>query len=513
MRLPASRAGRWLAGTLVALLLFRFWFAAALPITGDEAYFLVWGARPAGGYYDHPPMVGWWLAGLLPFGHAAWWLRLPSLLMPFFLAWGAWSLLRPQGEERARFAALLTLLQPVDVWNVLVTTDTPVVFFSLLAVLAYVQGMRRAGLASVAWHAAAGLLLGLAFLGKYFAALLGIAFAVHLLCVRRDRNRFALLLLLTACALLGPAWNLWWNSSHCWSNVVFNFFNRTGKAGFAWENPLLFLASLAYLATPWLLWALWRGRRELAAAVAGDAAVRAVLWLAAVPLLCFFALSFVKSVGLHWLLAFMPLLAVLAAAALPLDRLRRLCRWSAGFAIVHVVVAAVFLNLPLSLWKDSALHAGAVLTWNGDAIARQLREPLARCGEGCVMAMESYSSAATLAYALQRPVAVFGDGSFHGRQDDFDTDFRALDGRDFLLLRKETVRPETYAPYFAQLDVSSFAIDGIDFHVVHGRGFRYAVYHDRVLSRVRDRFYRIPAWLPQRGCPFTDRYFPGEGGQ
>ena len=29
-----------------------------LPMTGDEAYFVFWGGDPAGGYYDHPPVVG-----------------------------------------------------------------------------------------------------------------------------------------------------------------------------------------------------------------------------------------------------------------------------------------------------------------------------------------------------------------------------------------------------------------------------------------------------------------------
>ena len=44
---------------LVALTLaFRAWLAAVFPITGDEAYFTVWGLLPAPGYYDHPPMVG-----------------------------------------------------------------------------------------------------------------------------------------------------------------------------------------------------------------------------------------------------------------------------------------------------------------------------------------------------------------------------------------------------------------------------------------------------------------------
>ena len=506
-------ADRLLLATLGALLVFRLWFAATLPLTGDEAYFVVWGQRPAGGYYDHPPMIGWWLAALLPLGMAEWWLRLPAVLMPFALAWIAWLLLRHRDRVRARYAALLTLLLPTDVWNVLVTTDTPVVLFSMLSVLAYVRGMRNA---SFGWHALAGLLLGAAFLGKYFAALLGFAFAAHILFVRRDRLRFAMLAVLTACALLGPAWNLWWNAGHCWSNILFNFFNRNERSGFDWENPLLYLVSVAYLATPWQLWALWRGRAAVSAAIAADAATRAVLWLAAVPLAIFFLMSFVKAVGLHWLLAFMPLLAVIAAASLPEAALQRLFRWSVGFALLHVLAAALLVSLPLSTWKGSNLHAGAVFTWRGGELAQQLQEPLARCGEGCVVAMESYSSAATLSYALRRPVVVFGDGSFHGRQDDLDTDFRSLDGRDFLIVRKETVREESYSPYFSRIDIASFAIDGVPMHVVRGQGFRYAVYHERMLTRVRDRYYRfdrLPSWLPQLGCPLTDRYFPGESGR
>ena len=50
---------------LAATLAFRFWLAGALPMTGDEAYFIRWGEVPDWGYYDHPPMVGWWLALLV----------------------------------------------------------------------------------------------------------------------------------------------------------------------------------------------------------------------------------------------------------------------------------------------------------------------------------------------------------------------------------------------------------------------------------------------------------------
>lgn len=511
---PIFDAGRWLFGAVIALAVFRLWFAAALPMTGDEAYFVTWGALPAGGYYDHPPMVGWWLAALLAVGRAEWWLRLPSVLLPFVLAWCAWWLVRQaedrQGEnrERALLAALLTLLQPADVWNVLITTDTPVVYLSLASVLVYVQAQRRA---SLPLHALAGLLLGMAFLGKYFAALLGFAYAAHFLLVRRDRSRWWHFAVLTAIALIGPAYNLWWNSSHCWVNILFNFFNRTSKTGFEWQNPLLFLAIVSYLATPWVLWALWQKRREVRAALNSDV-LRASLWLGGVPLLIFFAMSFMRSVGLHWLLAFMPLLAVVAAGALPVVTLRKLVRWSAVFAVLHVVFVAVVMNLPISVWKQASIYPGVVFTWRAGVIEKQLREPLARCGEGCTLAMEGYSSAAILAYATGRQVSVFRDGSRFGRQDDFDTDMRALDGRDFVVLRKEPIEDEAYLPFFERVEYSSFELDGVTFNVIHAQGFKYPVYRERMLTRVKEHYYRFPAWLPQRGCPFTDRYFP-EGGK
>ncbi|MBV5276854.1 glycosyltransferase family 39 protein, partial [bacterium] len=88
--------------------------------------------------------------------------------------------------------------------------------------------------ASLLGYAAAGALLGLAFLGKYFAALLGIAYFAHLLFTRREigdkgnrggQRRWAGFAVLLAAALPAPLYNLWWNSEHCWVNILFNFVN------------------------------------------------------------------------------------------------------------------------------------------------------------------------------------------------------------------------------------------------------------------------------------------------
>ncbi len=506
-------SGSQLAGLgLLALFAFRLWFSAVLPMTGDEAYFVLWGEHPAGGSYDHPPMVGWWLAALLDLSRSAWVLRLPALLVPPLLAVCAGWLARPYGAARARLAALLVLLQPVNVWNVLITTDTPVIVFSMLSIVAYVGALRRVARGRGAWlgHALAGALLGLAFLGKYFAALLGFAFLVHVVLVRRDRGRFLGLAVLLLAALPAPAYNLWWNSANCWVNVLFNFVNRNEGAGFHWANPLLYLVSLAYLLTPWLFAALWRQQRALGAAVRGEAPhgveAGALFWLAVVPFALFALLSLARPVGLHWIVSFVPLPAVVAAIFLPPAQLARLVRWSAAFAALHVLALLVICALPLSTWKNTRLYDGIVLTVRTDQLLAQLPPDSAEY----LLASDGYSPAATLAYSARRPVAVFGEGSLHAREDDRLTDWRAYDGRQVLIVRKSPADLADYARFFARVELRTVEVEGASFYLVLGEGFKYAAYHDVVLSRVKERFYRMPTWLPQRGCEFCARYFPAE---
>lgn len=490
------------------LAVFRLWFAAVLPMTGDEAYFVGWGEHPAGGYYDHPPMVGWWLTGLLALSRAEWVLRLPALLLPLILAWGGWWLVRPAGVERARFVALLILLQPVNVWNVLITTDTPVILFSWLSVLAYVAAVRvaddhRATRHRLIWHALAGALLGLAFLGKYFAALLGIAYLVHVAFIRRDTGRWAGFLALLVAALPAPLYNLWWNSAHCWVNILFNFINRNADSNLGWINPALYLVSLCYLATPWLLLALLRNRAEVASAIQRNTVAGASFWLMLTPLALFAVMSLWRSVGLHWLVSFIPLFAVLAALALAPAVLHRLVRWSAALAVAHVLLIVVIAQLPMQTWKSTKYYDGIVLTVRADELIARL-QPYA---DDYLFAMDGYSAAATLAYNANRPFAVFGEGSFHARQDDSLTDWRAQDGRNVLILRKSAPDRARYGELFAHVEYRDFELYGARYFIVLGQGFRYAVYQDKVLTVVRDRFYRIPAWLPQRGCEFCERYF------
>ena len=480
---------QWFWSALAATLVFRFWLGAALPLTGDEAYFVLWGRYPALGYYDHPPMVGWVLAPLLAVSQAEWVVRLPAILLPAALALLVRHALAAgfaRDADTADLAGLAVLLVPMHVWNVLVTTDTPLAFFALASLLAFARQR----------FLLAGALLGLAFLAKYFAVLLGLGYLAWALAARRP-GAFGLALLGAAPAGL---LNLYWNWQTCWCNVMFNAINRHEGAGPGWATPALYAASLAYLAAP-LLWFAWKGRAQLRAGLARpEVGVTLAAWL--VPLAVFALLSPVTRIGLHWLLAFVPAIVLSLALALERRALLLTVRWFAALALVHAAAFVALAAAPLETWKDTRLYRELVLLADPQSVLEPLGPLLARYR----LSAESYSVAALLSYHTRRRVPVFGAGSLHARQDDILTDWRRYQGRDLLVLRRAPPDLEHYRPYFREVEARAVHARGTLHYAVLGRGFDYAAYRERVLAAVRGRWYRIPPWLPVGGCYFLERY-------
>lgn len=487
---------------LVLTLAFKFWFAAALPMTGDEAYFVYWGVYPDYGFYDHPPMVGWILALLLQFSRAEWVLRLPAILLPALMALAMLRYLRAADERKAYAAALAFLLLPANVWNVLITTDTPLVLFSFLSALSFAAALRR----DAQWlFAASGAFLGLAFLSKYFAILLGLAYFVYVLTQPPGTRGWRGLALVLAGALPFAALNAWWNYNHCWANLMFNLYNRHDDVGWLPQNPLLFVLSVLYMLSPVALYQFWRGRAALGPALAEPRArFFMVAWF--VPLAAFALLSLAKQIGLHWLLSFVPFFMIAAALLLSAAQLQKSLIYLAALSAIHAAFIVAFSLLPMDLWKNSRLYDGIVYHVKTAELLERL-QPYAAEYE---FSADGFSPAVTASYASGKYFFVFGTASSHGRQDDILTDFRALAGKNILVLSKNVPDPAAYAPYFAKVELRQFELHGASYYLVLGQAFDYPAYRERVLRPLRDRYYRIPSYLPLGHCYFCERYFPDE---
>ena len=221
------------------------------------------------------------------------------------------------------------------------------------------------------------------------------------------------------------------------------------------------------------------------------------------PLALFAALSVPKTIGLHWLFAFVPLAWVLAAMVLTRAQLALNLKVMTWISIAHLAALAVIAVLPIETWARLRIYDGLVLTVKADEVLA----PLAPYRDDFTFASDSYSNAVTFGFNAKRYFAVFGRASTHARHDDIRTDFRRLAGRNILILRKSPPPPSDYEPFFDAVEYRRFMVRGATFHIVLGRGFQYERYRDQVLTAIRDEFYRIPAFLPQRACYFCERYF------
>ncbi len=506
----AERARRsfWIA--LLVLTALRAWFAAALPMTSDEAYFAQWGRHPDWGFYDHPPMIGWWLALLGQVSGSRFVLRLPALLAPPLLAALGWALMRRRGETLAWSTATLVLLVPLNAWNVAITTDIPLMLFTASAVALYLRALSSGRTMDFLYT---GLALSGALLSKYFAALLAIALLVHLVS-RPTRASLHGLLWIVVGSLPGAAIQIAWNAQNCWPNVMFNLLNRHGDAALSWRTPLLYAVSVAYVLTPPVAWRLLRGSREApdAAGANGEAPAarralrdrRALRFLALVPLAIFALLSLVKTIGLHWLASFVFPAVLWFALSASARSMARALAFASVFALAHWILIGALAAVPLEAFRAWSGYPGLVMTVRSDELAAAL----APWRSTHVIAADGYSPAATIGYALGEHVIVFGPGTSHARHDDILTDFRALDGKDVLIVRRRSDRIGEFDAYFEHATHATITLSGATFHLVDGRGFRYERYREQILDRIRRRYYAVPRWLPGDACYFCDRYFP-----
>ncbi len=215
-----GESGVRLCLAFVALLLaFRVLLAATANLAEDEAYYWLWSTHLALGYYDHPPMIAYWIrAGTAIFGQTAFGVRFVALMSSVA---GSYLLYRASlSLFRDRSAALLAVLWLnatllCNAAAIIATPDTPLAFFTTLTLFA-VAKLTETGRGK--WWYAAGAALGLAFVSKYTAVLLLPGVFLWMIASADGRRWFGrpepYVGALIAVALVAPVF--YWNYAHEW---------------------------------------------------------------------------------------------------------------------------------------------------------------------------------------------------------------------------------------------------------------------------------------------------------
>ena len=242
-----------LFAALSALFLLRLIFSLTLPLSPQEAYYWVYSLHPALSYFDHPPLAAYTILFFTTvLGPSVLAIRLGALLYAFGSSWLVYRLGQRLFDEKTGFwAALLMNVLPTFSINALILTpDSPLIFFWCLAWLWSVKALQDQRSGFYLW---AGAALGLALLSKYTAVFFPLSLGLFLLLSPEHRGHLwkpaPYLALLLALLIFSPV--LLWNAQHQWVSFSFQSTERAGEMGaFQWRELGAFLATQAGILSP-----------------------------------------------------------------------------------------------------------------------------------------------------------------------------------------------------------------------------------------------------------------------
>jgi 4-amino-4-deoxy-L-arabinose transferase-like glycosyltransferase len=396
----------WLAA-LAALTILRLILAATIPLAPDEAYYALWAHNLQAGYFDHPPMVALWIAaGTAVAGDDPLGIR---LLGPLSGALGTWLIWRagedffPHRQAGLMAAALLNATLLVGVGAIIMTPDTPLLFFWTAGIAAL---GRLIATGNQRWWLALAAAAGAALLSKYTGLLLVAAVGIWLLTSAEGRaslrTAWPWVGLVLALAIFAP--NIFWNAAHGWVSYLKQGGRETQfDSGRAVQYFVELLGSQIGLATPIIFGlgavGLWRLGR------APGQAAHLLVWLAVVPGVVMLEHVISGRVQANWPAVLYPA-GCLAAAGLPMATLRRWLRPAVALGfLLNIMVYAQVLAAPFPLAARADPTALQLAGW-GDLTA-QVQAQAAAVGATFITSDE-YATAAEFAAHAPAGIPVLG---------------------------------------------------------------------------------------------------------
>lgn len=230
---------------IVTLTLWHLMLAGQVNLSVDEAHYALYGLKLDWSYFDHPPMVGWLNALIVPLSHSDMALRvIPALsfaasnlllyriavrLYPSFHWIGFWTL------------ALINSAFMFQLLSISMLPDTPLIFASLM-VFWVLLNLRESPCDSKQafknwlWL---GFWVGVAGLSKYTAVTLVLSLLIVMIIEKRFywlKTKGLWLGILIAALMISPV--LYWNSTHDWISILYQLKHGTHNELWDWSRVL-----------------------------------------------------------------------------------------------------------------------------------------------------------------------------------------------------------------------------------------------------------------------------------
>jgi 4-amino-4-deoxy-L-arabinose transferase-like glycosyltransferase len=370
----AAAPGAPLLLFVLVITLARGWVAAVVHLTEDEAYYRLWSASLQFGYYDHPPMIAWWIrAGTMIAGDNALGVRLLPVLSGALASLVIFDLTQRLGAgvrtaERATVWYNATLI--VGLGGFLAIPDAAAVLFWILALWCVVRAQEGR---PAAWWIAAGVAAGLAAISKYSALFLAPGIVIWLVWKggwRALARPWPWVAALIAAAFFST--NLAWNAEHHWVSFIKQF-GRVAPRAFAPSHLVELILVEFVLLNPII--SIFAGRgvvQSLRHSGPSDGPDLSLLLAVSAPFVAYLLLhSLHARVEAHWPAPLYPGLAMLAAAAADMvvagGGWARLRAAAAPLGLLLSLLTMLHLMLPATDIRTVADPSLAIRDWPGFA--------------------------------------------------------------------------------------------------------------------------------------------------
>jgi 4-amino-4-deoxy-L-arabinose transferase-like glycosyltransferase len=223
---PASRQMLAVVSLIAVLTLMRLFYAHALDLRTDEAYYWTWSKESALSFLDHPPMIAWFIRfGTEIFGDTNLGVRFAGILAMLVTQLLLADIVRRVTHDVRAVVFAVLMPEAALYYGLLmakVSPDTAMIPFAVAMLWALVR-LNESG--NPRWWLAAGLFAGLALLSKFTAIMLVPAVLAFALVPDWRRrwlsSRYPWAAALIAVAVFSPV--LIWNHQHDWASFRFQF--------------------------------------------------------------------------------------------------------------------------------------------------------------------------------------------------------------------------------------------------------------------------------------------------
>ena len=374
------RSTLWL---IAGLALLHLLVIGRVELTGDEAHYALYGYYPDWSYFDHPPLVGWLNALVLPFSSSEFAMRLWPILLGTLTAILLYGLTRELFPEAPAHTALLAvaIYQSgilFQLLNMAMLPDTPLLPIALGATWLLYRALHTG---SVRAWLGVGLLFGLAGLAKYTAVTLVLTALIALFWLGRAqmlRTPGPWLAMPVALLVITPI--LYWNAEHDWLSFAYQLGH--GAPDRAWSSKRFLTAQAGQLIVygP-LIYGF--GLAALVSALRRRHDGERMLLALALPVLLLFAWNGGYETTLpHWpalgWLALSPLIARWLLAHWPARGVRIGVWSSAAYSVALVAVIHLLILLPFNPFPPGRHPLGDLHGWRASTErAMAMREAMA----------------------------------------------------------------------------------------------------------------------------------------